>query len=138
MASIGSTRTLRVAVLVAGLVLAVSAPALAAPPPDPAPTCVPGKIVDFCRPVPPGHGFRLSNGTYQTIDGPGASLTVPYRSNNRGRVAGAYVVADGTPGGRTHGFLADKGKVRTVDGPGGAPTELLGINDRRQIVGIYR
>lgn len=54
--------------------------------------------------------------------GPGASLTVPYRSNNRGQVVGAYVVPDGTPGGRTHGFVLDKGKVRTLDGPGGAPT----------------
>jgi hypothetical protein len=96
------------------------------------------QIVDFCRPVPPGHGFRLANGVFTTIDGPGASLTVPYRSNNRGQVVGAYVVPDGTPGGRTHGFVLDKGKVRTLDGPGGALTELFGINDRGQIVGGYQ
>jgi len=29
---------------------------------------VPGKILDFCRAVPPGHGFRLANGVYETID----------------------------------------------------------------------
>lgn len=46
--------------------------------------------MDFCRPVPPGHGFRLADGNYQTIDGPGASLTVPYRSNDRGQLVGVY------------------------------------------------
>jgi hypothetical protein len=41
-------------------------------------------------PRPPGHGFRLADGRYQTIDGPGASLTVPYHHNNRGQVVGIY------------------------------------------------
>jgi hypothetical protein len=67
-----------------------------------------GKIVDFCHAVSQGHGFRLANGVFTAIDGPGASLTVPDRSNNRGQVVGAYIVPDGTPVGRTHGFLLDK------------------------------
>jgi hypothetical protein len=128
------------AVVVAGLAVAGSVPARAAASTT-APTpraCVPGKIVDFCRAVPPGPGFRLANGVFTTIDGPGASLTVPYRSNNRGQVVGAYVVADGTPGGRTHGFVLDNGKVRTLDGPGRSPTELFGIDDRGRIVGTYQ
>lgn len=80
------------AVVVAGLAVAGSVPARAAASTT-APTarsCVPGKIVDFCRPVPPGHGFRLASGVFTTIDGPGASLTVPYRSNNRGQVVGIF------------------------------------------------
>jgi len=125
MASIVSTSIRRgkaaiaAAVVVAGLAVAGSVPARAAAMTAPAArACVPGTIVDFCRAVPPGHGFRLANGNYETIDGPGASLTVPYRSNNRGQVVGAYIEPDGTPAGRTHGFLLDKGKVRTLDGPG--------------------
>jgi hypothetical protein len=145
MASIGSTSIRRgraaiaAAVVAAGLAVAGVVPALAAAPmtASTARACVPGKILDFCRPVPPAHGFRLANGAYETIDAPGASLTVPYRSNNRGQVVGAYVVPDGTPGGRTHGFVFDKGVVRTVDGPRRSPTELLGINDRGQIIGVY-
>jgi hypothetical protein len=95
------------AVVVAGFAVAGSVPAQAAASMTAraARACVPGKIVDFCRAVPPADGFRLDKGTYETITFPGASLTVPYRSNNRGQVVGAYVVPDGTPGGRTHGFL---------------------------------
>jgi len=93
--------------------------------------------VDFCRAVPPADGFRLDKGTYETIAFPGASLTVPYRGNNRGQVVGAYILPDGTPGGRTHGFVYERGRFQTVDGPPRALTELLGINDRGEIVGGY-
>jgi hypothetical protein len=84
MGSIGST--ILAAVVVAGLAMGGSATAAESPPR----ACVPGKIVDFCRPVPPGHGFRLADGRYQTIDGPGASLTVPYHHNNRGQIVGIH------------------------------------------------
>jgi hypothetical protein len=108
------------AVVVAGLAVAGSAPARAAASTTaPAPrACVPGKIVDFCRAVPPGHGFRLANGVYTTIDGPGASLTVPYRSNNRGQVVGAYVVPDGSPAGRTHGSWRTRARCGPSTGRG--------------------
>jgi hypothetical protein len=46
----------------------------------------------------PRSWFRLANGIFTAIDGPGASLTVPSRSNNLGQAVGAYVVPDGTPG----------------------------------------
>jgi uncharacterized membrane protein len=62
---------------------------------------------------------------------------VPDRSDNRGQVVGAYIVPDGSPGGRTHGFAYQRGRFRTVDGPGRALTELPGVNDRGQIVGGY-
>jgi hypothetical protein len=95
------------AVVVAGLAVAGSAPARAAASTTaPAPrACVPGKIVDFCRAVPPGHGCHLANGVYTTIDGPGASLTVLYSINNRGRIIGAYVDAAG----KSQHFLLHKG-----------------------------
>jgi hypothetical protein len=127
------------AVVVAGLAVAGSVPARAAASTT-APTarsCVPGKIVDFCRPVPPGHGFRLASGVFTTIDGPGASLTVPYRSNNRGRIIGAYV----DTAGKSQPFLLDMGAggpFTPIDYPGAAFTVPFDINDRRQIVGIFR
>jgi hypothetical protein len=145
MASIGSTSILRrgkaafaAAVVVAGLAVGGSAPALAAAPmtTSTARACVPGKILDFCRAVPPGHGFRLANGVYETIDVPGASLTVPYRSNNRGQVVGGYLDA----GGKVRGLLGDtKGTFTTFDDPDAtSQTGALDINDRRQIVGVFR
>jgi hypothetical protein len=60
--------------------------------------CVPGQIVGLLRCRSPRSWFRLANGVFTAIDGPGASLTVAYRSNNLGQAVGAYVVPDGTPG----------------------------------------
>jgi hypothetical protein len=120
----GST-AIAAAVVLAALAVTGWAPAGAAAPQSPAGSCVPGKLVDFCRAVSPADGFRLDKGAYETIALPGASLTVPYRSNDRGQVVGAYIVPDGTLGGRTHGFVNERGRFRTVDGPRRAPTELL-------------
>jgi len=135
MASIGSTRigrlraTVAAAVVVAGLTVGGSAPALASPPR----ACVPGKIVDFCRPVPPGHGFRLDDGVYQTIDGPGASLTVPFDINDRGQVVGSYLDAAGKP----QGFRLDDGVYTVIDTSAFPSAQLLGLNDRGEVVGGY-
>ena len=134
----GST-AIAAAVVLAALAVTGWAPAgAAAAPQSPAGNCVPGKLVDFCRAVPPADGFRLDKGAYETIAFPGASLTVPYRSNDRGQVVGAYIVPDGTLGGRTHGFVYERGRFRTVDGPRRAPTELFGVNERGQVVGTYQ
>jgi hypothetical protein len=86
--------------------------------------CGPGKIEDFCRAVPP-HGFRLANGVFTTIDGPGASLTVPYRSNNRGRIVGGYFDLDE----KVRGLLRDAKEAVSQ-------TRALDINDWREVVGI--
>src|SRR4029453_8747496 len=111
------------AVVVAGLAVAGSAPApAAASTTAPAPrACVPGKIVDFCRAVPPGHGFRLANGVFTTIDGPGASVTVPYRSNNRGQIVGGYVNAAG----KSQHFLLDGGVYTKIDTSAFPSAQLL-------------
>jgi hypothetical protein len=111
------------------LALASAVPMWAQAPPTPstAGECTPGQIVDFCRDVPPGHGFlRDKKGVFTTIDVPGASLTVVFDSNNRGQMVGAYIDAGGpTPGGFTHGFLFDAGAFTTIDVPGPLETEIL-------------
>jgi uncharacterized membrane protein len=89
--------------------------------------------VDFCRAVPPADGFRLDKGAYETIALPGASLTVPYRSNDRGQVVGSYLDAAGAP----HGFLLEDGVYTEIETPGFPRAQLLGINDSGRIVGGY-
>jgi YD repeat-containing protein len=89
--------------------------------------------VDFCRAVPPADGFRLDKGAYETIAFPGASLTVPYRSNDRGQVVGSYLDAAGAP----HGFLLEDGVYTEIETPGFPRAQLLGINDSGRIVGGY-
>jgi len=48
------------------------------------------------------HGFLLSNGTYTTIDVPGAVVTNAFGINNAGQIVGYYIDASGV----AHGFLA--------------------------------
>ena len=60
------------------------------------------------------HGFLLSNGTFTTIDVPGAIFgTVAFGINPPGDIVGAY--ADS---GDVHGFLLSKGKFTTIDPTG--------------------
>ena len=47
------------------------------------------------------HGFLLSQGTYTTIDGPGATVTGATGINAAGDIVGHYVSEDGMD----HGFL---------------------------------
>jgi uncharacterized membrane protein len=80
-------------------------------------------------------GLLLDRGVFRPLpDVPGALQTVHFRNNNRGQIAGAYVVdSDGTP--RIRGFLMQKGHVTRIDVPGAMGTLPLGINDRGQVVG---
>lgn len=57
----GST-VIAAAVVLAALAVTGWAPAGAAAPQSPAGSCVPGKLVDFCRAAPPADGFRLDKG----------------------------------------------------------------------------
>lgn len=135
MASIGSIRTLRAAVLVAGLALAASAPALAAP--------APGRDVrsredrGLLPSRPPGPRLPAEQRELPDHRRPGR-LADRALSQQQPRPGGRRLRGRRRhPGGRTHGFLLDKGKARTVDGPGRALTELFGINDRGRVVGGY-
>jgi uncharacterized membrane protein len=50
------------------------------------------------------HGFLLSEGSFTTIDVPGATHTVALEINARGQIVGMYVT-QGT--GAEHGFVAE-------------------------------
>ena len=93
----------------------------------------PGEDRGLLPPRPPGHGFRLANGIYQTIDGPGASLTVPFDINDRGQVVGSYLDAAGKP----QGFRLDDGVYTVIDTSAFPSAQLLGLNDRGEVVGGY-
>jgi probable HAF family extracellular repeat protein len=61
-----------------------------------------GDIVGaYCGADGNNHGFLLSNGSFRTIDFPGATFTFADGINPEGEIAGGYQRADGT----YHGFL---------------------------------
>ena len=73
--------------------------------------------------------------TFNTIDVPGATLTLAHGINNIGQIVGAFY--DGTT---YHGFLKDGTTFTTIDAPDSPmfrtlQTQALGINDDGQIVG---
>jgi hypothetical protein len=61
-----------------------------------------GQMVGFYAVGPTAHGFLLSDGSYTTIDVPGATFTYLDSINNVGQLVGHYI--DGS--GMVHGFLA--------------------------------
>jgi len=77
----------------------------------------------------------LDEGTFTTIDVPGALFTSASGINNDGQVVGFYITDDEE--GESHGFLLDEGTFTTIDVPDGESTIAWGINDRLQIVGFY-
>jgi len=60
------------------------------------------------------HGFLLDQGSFNTIDVPGATATLPTQSIIAARSWAFYVDVSGT----THGFLLDEGIFATIDVPG--------------------
>jgi uncharacterized membrane protein len=85
-------------------------------------------------PIPPArpfHGFLLHQGTFTTIDFPGAFLTEAQGINPSGDIVGLYSSSD------THGFLLHQGAFTTIDLPGAFLTEAHGINSNGDIVGLY-
>jgi probable HAF family extracellular repeat protein len=78
-------------------------------------------------------GFMYQNGTFTTINFPGANYTVATGINNAGEVVGYY--ADGFT--KVHGFTYDNGTFTTIDSPNGLGTWISGINSKGQIVGYY-
>lgn len=74
------------------------------------------------------------DGTYRTIQFPGASVTNARGINSVGEVVGVYRLAN-----LNHGFLLaeDDFNFTTIDFPGAASTRALGINSRGDIVGTY-
>jgi len=80
------------------------------------------------------HGFVLSNGTYTTLDFPGAiGGTFAHDINDGGAIVGNYDDGKGS-----HGFVFANGKYAAFNfpnAPGG--TFAAGINKAGQIVGSY-
>jgi probable HAF family extracellular repeat protein len=93
------------------------------------------------------HGFLWSNGSFTTIDAPGALTTGASDINNRGDIVGAYVdVPPATGRATNHGFVFSDGRFTTIDIPSAIAGEFIdreintavrGINDRGDLVGDY-
>ncbi len=78
-------------------------------------------------------GFHFHEGTFTTIEFPGASLTQAWGINPQGDIVGQYVA-----GGITHGFLLDtQGNFFSIDIPGASSTAALAITPQGDIVGQY-
>jgi len=76
-------------------------------------------------------GFVFSNGSYTTINVPGATNTSLFGINNLGDIVGDYIDASGA----THGLLMSNGNITTIDFPGSTNTNAQDINDNGEIVG---
>ena len=74
--------------------------------------------------------------TTNTIDYPGATLTVAAGISARGDIVGNYRLAAEAPRIR-HGFLLSDGRFITVDVPGAMFTNALGIDHIGRIVGRF-
>jgi uncharacterized membrane protein len=81
----------------------------------------------------PVHGFLLADGTYTTIDVPGASYTNATGSNASGQVVGRYTL-DGV----THGYLLSGGQITSYDFPGATFTGATAISANGDILGRFQ
>ncbi len=83
------------------------------------------------------HGFLLRDGTYSSIDVPGAVLTQAWKINAAGQVAGRYK----TPDGKWHAFVMSDGAFTSIDVPGAIQTvsfpPQVGMNAAGDVVGSY-
>src|SRR4051812_30947148 len=85
------------------------------------------------------HGFLVANGSFSTVDFPGASSTVAIGINNSRRIVGAfgkenppYVFLE-----TAHGFLEAGGNFSKIDPPGAGYTFAHGINNADHVVGEF-
>ena len=77
-------------------------------------------------------GFALRDGRFTTIDPPGSLASLPSGIDNRGRVVGGYLDANGVNG---RGFLWEDGRYTTIVAPGErTDTVAIDMNDRGDIV----
>ncbi|MGR3311482.1 MAG: hypothetical protein ACUZ77_12015 [Candidatus Brocadiales bacterium] len=92
------------------------------------------------------HGFlRDADGSFSTIDFPGADRTSAHQINDAGQIVGVYYIYDPDQDGtfnpsafEPHGFLRDAdGSFSTIDFPGADETYADQINDAGQIIGEY-
>ncbi len=75
--------------------------------------------------------LAIAQGTFTTIDYPGADSTSVFGVNSNGDLVGEYFDTAGQ-----HGFLRSQGVFTTIDVPGTTSTGVTGINDLGQLVGV--
>ena len=81
-------------------------------------------------------GFlRQPNGSFVSIDVPGAQATQASGINNSGKIVGSFETKFGA--GPSHGFLFSGGRFATIDVPGAVRTRPAAINDFDEIVGEF-
>jgi probable HAF family extracellular repeat protein len=78
-------------------------------------------------------GFTDGNGTFTTVQVPGAQLTLASAISNNGNIAGVYTDSSNLG----HGFTFIHGQYTTIDYPGATQTSLSGIDDAGDVVGSY-
>lgn len=91
-----------------------------------------GEIVGKCGFECSGSGFLFSDGSFTTIDFPGADSTVASGINDAGEIVGYYSVFEGGQG----GFLLSDGSYTTIDVPWANSTYPQDINNAGEIVGL--
>ena len=80
-------------------------------------------------------GFIESNGSFTSVDVPGADATQVFGINNRGQIVGTstnYSINKST------GFIYSGGRFTSINVPGAYETTPLGINDSGEVVGQYQ
>ena len=78
------------------------------------------------------HGFVLSNGSFTTINFPGADSTSVNGIAANGRLAGTYFTT------RSYAFFWSKGAFMTLDPPGALRSQGGFLNAQGDVVGTYR
>lgn len=95
-------------------------------------TCVEGPVDIRYLPSCHKHGFTYANGTYTTVDVPGAVSTVVNGLNDLGDLVGDYTNPDGS----IHGFLwLHTGTITNLDNARAAVTIPMGVNKSMNVVG---
>jgi hypothetical protein len=84
-------------------------------------------------------GFTYINGTFATLDYPGAKETFAQGMNNHGQIVGYYRtdVSAGFHSVPAHGFVYSDHNFVPFDVPGAKETWALGVNDAGQISGWF-
>lgn len=79
-------------------------------------------------------GFTLIDGTYTSLNYPGADYTFAFDVNNEGDIVGSYASPDSNG---SQCYLLSGGTYTSISVPGAAWTEGIAINDAGVIVGYY-
>jgi probable HAF family extracellular repeat protein len=82
---------------------------------------------------PASHGFVYENGSYTTLDFPGAQATSAFAINDAGTVVGYYLINNTGP----HAFLYKNGTFSTIDFPGSGYTVATSINSIGAVAGLF-